>query len=486
MGIVIKKSFWPIVFTYAGVGLGYLNITILFPYFLSEEQNGLLRFILDSGILLGTLFAFGTPNTVNKFFPKFRNKNEGRFFRYIILILGVAILTGVVITSILLWLSPSLLIGNQLQYQNYISYIISFSALAAMINFLEGYLRSYLLVAFTTFFQNIYLKISMLIIVLCFYLYGENVQELVIGMFIVYLIYLICLTVYLNKKKDFRFNSGSRIGSSERQEILRYSGYLFIGAGSSIILAKIDSIMTGAYLGMEYTAIYTTAFFVAVVVELPRRVVSQVVTPLISKAFDSKDLKTINELYVKSATNQLALGGLIYALIICNIEDIFAIIPKEAYVQGKNVTIIIATAKLFDMALGVNTEILINSPHYKWNMALIPFLAILVVASNYFLIPEFGLEGAALATLFSIFIYNIARFILLKIKIKISPFETNQLKVILSIAAVLGFYWTNFMESPVLDLIIKSILVAMIYVPLIYWFNASPEMNKIVNRYLKR
>ena len=79
-------------------------------------------------------------------------------------------------------------------------------------------------------------------------------------------------------------------------------------------------------------------------------------------------------------------------------------------------------SKLIIMVFGYSSELISLSKYYKFNVLTILILAIIGIILNIILIPVFGLTGAAAASLTSIIIFNIIKYIFIKIKFGISPF----------------------------------------------------------------
>ena len=101
--------------------------------------------------------------------------------------------------------------------------------------------------------------------------------------------------------------------------------------------------------------------------------------------------------------------------------------------------------------------------------------------TNLVLIPEYGIVGASLATAISIVAYNIISFLFLKIKFNLQPFTKGTLIVILiaiiSYSAAQHIHFTDYLIA---DLLIKSFVLVLIFVPSIVITNVSEEINKIV------
>jgi len=100
-------------------------------------------------------------------------------------------------------------------------------------------------------------------------------------------------------------------------------------------------------------------------------------------------------------------------------------------------------------------------------------------------IPNFGIEGAAIASFIAFFIYNSAKIWLVYQKFNFLPF-TSKTWMVLLVGAVLsfGFYFWDFGFHPILNIALKSIFIGISYVGLAYFLNFSSEVNTLINRTL--
>jgi len=76
MGIVIRQSIKGTIVLYVGIVLAYFNVAWLMPYCLSAEQIGLIRILIEAGVLFGLVFQFGLPYVIIKYFPHFKDENK--------------------------------------------------------------------------------------------------------------------------------------------------------------------------------------------------------------------------------------------------------------------------------------------------------------------------------------------------------------------------------------------------------------------------
>jgi O-antigen/teichoic acid export membrane protein len=243
-----------------------------------------------------------------------------------------------------------------------------------------------------------------------------------------------------------------------------------------------------AMLGLAANAIYTTAFYVATVIEIPKRALSQITMPLISKAFEQNQIKEVANLYRKTSINQLIIGSLLLIGVWINLDNIFDLMPKgENYVLGKWVVIIVGAGKLMDMLFGPSSEIIVLSKYYRFNIVLIIILAAIVIFSNNILIPRYGIEGAAWGSAFALVTFNVIKFIFIYTKFGIQPFEWATLKVLMIGVITLLINTVVFkIDNTLIDIAFRSIIITVLFSSLILWTRASADANGIFRNLISR
>src|SRR5690606_6693539 len=195
--------------------------------------------------------------------------------------------------------------------------------------------------------------------------------------------------------------------------------------------------------------------------------------------------KGLLELYEKSSLNLLIISGLIFLLIVTNVSQQYELIPVE-YQISFSIVILIYCAKLYDNLLGNNNSILFNSDYYRLVLAIGVFLAGLAFVLNILLIPQLGLLGAALATFLAFACYNTIKLVIVQKKFKIHPFTRQTFYgLLLILVFTFGFYFWDFPWHPVVNIVLKSGLIALLYVLVIFFLKLSPDINSIIRKTLK-
>jgi O-antigen/teichoic acid export membrane protein len=160
----------------------------------------------------------------------------------------------------------------------------------------------------------------------------------------------------------------------------------------------------------------------------------------------------------------------------------------EAFVGATQIFFFLGIAKLIDGLTGINTHILLYSSYYKYNLLFLVFLGMLNVFLNIVLIKQYDIAGAAIATLISLTLYNIAKFLFIKVKLGFSPFDINTIKVIvIGIAVfVIMSVFPSFVYSSMVSIFIKSTIIFILFVGAIYASESSIDFNSFLLKNYKR
>jgi O-antigen/teichoic acid export membrane protein len=113
-------------------------------------------------------------------------------------------------------------------------------------------------------------------------------------------------------------------------------------------------------------------------------------------------------------------------------------------------------------------------------------LAILAVVLNVIFIPVYGIEGSAFATFLAVFVYNTIKIYFVKQKFNMQPFTMASLKIVLTLIVLsLAFYFWEFPFHPIVNIILKSIVIGLLYFSVIYKMNVSEDVSSQIKKYLR-
>jgi O-antigen/teichoic acid export membrane protein len=265
--------------------------------------------------------------------------------------------------------------------------------------------------------------------------------------------------------KDYSFKFDFRaVKKPLRKNFLYYTAFLFTAAIGGTITAKIDTFMVSSQLGLAQTGVFTIAYFMAVIIDIPFRSLNMISMPIVSGYLKNKDYGKVQELYKKVSLNQMIAASLLFVLIWINIDSIFAILPNgDKYVAGKYVVLFIALSRLIDSSFNFGLSILSLSRYYYYYLFFIFFLSALTIGTNLIFLPLYGISGAALSTFISFVIFNSLIMLIVYAKMKVTPFSRSQLKLLLIMLCLLGLNLLIYkFDNPIVDGVIRSLIILSI------------------------
>jgi O-antigen/teichoic acid export membrane protein len=235
---------------------------------------------------------------------------------------------------------------------------------------------------------------------------------------------------------------------------------------------------------LAFLGIYTIAAFIPTVIEAPLVAFEKIASAKIAYAWSVDDRKQINEIYHQSSLYLFLLGAWLFLMINGNTNALYTFLPT-GYDEGKWVVLIISVGTLFNMATGLNAPILFNSERYRYGAFFLIALAIIVLALQMWLIPLYGLEGAAMATAAASIAYNTMLLITVWRLFGLQPFDARNLKVL----AVFVFTYTCSFQlphiaNPYLSIACNSLLLSVVYAAGIHWLKIVPELEQQVFNFI--
>jgi len=477
MGIVRNQSIKNSISFYIGMAIGAINTVIIYPNVFNDhpEHFGLIQILIACAIVVSVFSTLGIPKIFVRFFPTIKEKGQLYFLSLITSLLGFAF----AVLSYFLFKEQifELLNASQLLRDNFF-YIILLVFFIGFYDVLTAVSRSFLSAATPIFINEVFLKVySMLVLLLHWFGYLDFTTFLKAYLFGYFLKFAI---LFLIQWKNDRFSLAFSVNDLKLKEILSFGLFVFIGGASVMIVTRIDMMMIGSMLDLEQVAFYTVAFFIGNAIKVPGKSIGAISIPLVAKAWGKQDYKEIQTLYTKSSINQLIIGGVLFLCIWLNIDEIFSLLPTK-FQGGKWVVFYIAIAQLFSMANGINGTIIVNSKYYRYDLYTNVILVFVTIATNYLLIPEYGIDGAAMATAISVLLFNLIRLILIKVKMNMHPFSLQTIKTILLLFAM--FFTLDFLPNSsyaFVDIIWKSIVVVILFIPAVMYFNLSEDITAIV------
>lgn len=492
MGIVINQSIKNSLSFYFGMFLGAISTVFVYPNVFNDQPDhwGLIQLIVAYSFIISTFSNFGVPKTFIRFFPIIENKSKFYFFSFLLITIGYLLFLILALFFedwFFKFISASPLLIDKFYLIYFMVLIISVYELFVSIS------RSNLNSTLPTFLNEAFLKSYSLIVLILHGLKILNFDQFLFFYVGGYLMKLII--IFISQFNTKSINLIFSLRGIKITELIQFGLFVIVGGASAMLVSRLDMVMIGKFMGLKHVAFYSVAFYVGNAIRVPGRAVVAISAPIVSKAWKNNDLKLIKDIYYKSSINQLIIGGIFFVCVWLSVDDIFSLLP-EKFSGGRLVVFFIGLSQLFNVAMGVNGAIILNSKYYRFDLYANLFLLAVTFLSNYLFIPDssplkelgiVGINGAAFATALSIFLFNFIKFVFIYVKVKLHPFD---IKTLYSILLLLFVYYVvdslSLDFNPYLNILLNSSISLIIFVPILLYTKLSLELLNIYNNFKNR
>jgi O-antigen/teichoic acid export membrane protein len=475
MGVVKSQTIKNVFSTYFGFAIGAVNTLFLYTFFLSDVYYGLVAFMLSTSNIMMPLMTFGANHTIIKFYSSFKTRQSvDAFLTWMLFLPFLTIIPiGLIGYFSFEWLIK--ILGNENPIVgDYFLHIYLIAIAMAYFEVFFSWSKVHLKTVFGNFMKEVFHRVAVMILLFCVHFEYLNTPQFINALGVVYVVRTAVMKwmAFSVRFPKLRFKS-----LSNSSDILKYAALIIIAGSVSTLLLDIDKFMLNSYIPIQEVAYYSVAVFIAAVIAVPQRSMHQILAPLNAQFLNSGMLNDLKNLYIKSSITLFTVSGLLFLLIVLNINQLYALIPSQ-FSNGLYVVFLISLTKLFDSLLGSNNAILFNSKYYRVVVFLGIFLALLTVVLNLLFIPKFGIDGAAIATFLAISVYNMFKLWFVYVKFKIQPVtEKTILIFVLIVLSILILYFWEFSFHPVINIVLKSVLTSIWYIVVILKLNISEDIT---------
>lgn len=489
MGKIKEQTIQGTVYSYLGVLLGFAVSGLMMPKFFTTAENGLISVLISWSALFGQLATLGFGNATGRLFSWFRDeKSRHHGFSALMLMVGLA---GFLLTMVLLFFARPFMLqnsaGEQSALADYFLFLVPLSFFTMLYLLLDVYFKMLYRTVIGTFIKEFLLRLLVTVSLALFYFGVIDFEGFILVYVIVNCIPAVILFVMLAVQEGVQWKPDTGfLDKGMVRSLVSMSFFGIIVGFSNVLVLSVDRIMVERMLGMEAAGIYAITFFFGTLVVIPARSLRKIAGTLLAEAWKNNDHKQIEEIYNKSIVNQLIMGTLIFVGVWSNIHNVFEILPA-AYEPGKWVIFFVALSGLVEMSSGVSEILVQTSIYYRFSALLNALFFVLIVVFNFVFIQLFGLVGAAIANVVAYFLTNIIRYLYIYQKTSLRPFHLNHL-ITLALGAAVYFIVAQMpvIKPFMLDILIRSSLISLMYVVPVYFLKLSEDLNALIDGYLRR
>lgn len=256
--------------------------------------------------------------------------------------------------------------------------------------------------------ESLFRPTILLLFIICVsFFYAKFNSLLAILVYVVATIVALWLSILLLiKHRPKQANSAKRLlnpQSSWYKSILPLS----LISGLQVINGYSDIIVMGIYCSNEEVGIYKTVVQLSLLVAFGLQAINQVLRPKFSSLYELGEFEELQKLVKTSARVILFLS--LFPIILCIFfgSNLLGLIFGAEFSYGGPALAVLAIGQLVNSAMGSVAALLNMTGHESYTIKGIGLAAVLNLLLNIILIPKYGMLGAAIATGFSMVVWNL-------------------------------------------------------------------------------
>ncbi|MCF8008979.1 MAG: flippase [Halanaerobiales bacterium] len=458
--------------------------------FMGAEVYGKLTYTFTIIILLSVFTRLGLTQGLVQFVSKLTEQNKEERNSLVTFSIFIVTLISIIFTFFLY------------KYSNYVAVnilnnkdlSILIKIMSPLIIFLSlnglstGIYRGIKTIRYNVFGSILFSSIKLLLVIIFGYM-GFKIY----GLALTYHISIIITVIYLyyKIKKLKLIGKISKTYFSSYIDILKFSYPLLMSGLLHFFINKIDIFMIGYYLSSTDVGVYTIALKVGTLTSFVLFSFNTIFAPNIASLYHNEKMSKLKKLYQVITKWIFAINIFVFSLILLLSKDIMTVFGPE-FIIGATALILVAIGQVVNAGVGTAGSVNVMTGYPKSELYISIVVFVINISLNYILIPIYGINGAAIASLISVAVMNFMRLYILYKRLDFLPYTKDYLKNIYS--TIISFTICYILVPHInthyfLRLLIIGSIFTVINIISNYYFGFSKEdklifksvLNKIKN-----
>lgn len=418
-----QKSFSVLIIRSFGVLLLF-GFTLFITNFYSAENVGRYDFVRSTLMVLGGISLMGTNQSIIYYSGLLNARKSIESIRsiYSEMLKIIFTLSLIILGFFMIFFNESIIndiFKNRESYSLILKTILTlvfFAVTMLNIDTIRALKKTILSEMYRSIFR--YLPVFIFAIILL----KTNNEELLVEVYLLGFLLLSLFSsirVYMLFKKIDKPNDKSE--SFTITEIFKTSSPMALSAIAYFIMQSIDIIILSIYEGFDQIAYYSVSVKLAMLTTLALMSVNIVIAPRIAEIYENQKMQKL-QMLIKHSTR------IIFLISICVLSVLFFFSEEilglfgQGYVIANNALLFLLAAQFFNAISGPGAIYLNMTGRQKTLNKILVSALIINISLNFYLIPTLGINGAAIATLVSLIIWNTITTVLIYSRDKIKIF----------------------------------------------------------------
>ncbi len=340
-----------------------------------------------------------------------------------------------------------------------------------LIEIFASIFASFKKIQYNVFIRDIFDKFMRLVLVIIFITLGFGLMGIVYA-YTIAIILTAFLLVYFSRKKEFiLFNKKVKAVFSTK-ELLVYSFPLTLSSLLTLLQKWTDIFILGYYKTASEVGIYNISFSTAALLSVIPTALMSLFIPVISNLYAQNKLKEIKAINTTVMKWIFIINLFFTSILIIFGKELVRIVFGLEYTQGYTALVILAISYLMLSLTHVYSNNLLTIKKTKLVSLLVFISTFIVILLNFLLVPKYGINGAAIATITATFVFLVLIIISSYVIMRLQPINKIFIKSLIAgiLTIVLFIYLYKILSINFLILVILILLTFIFYLILLILF----------------
>lgn len=418
---ILRGSAVTFVLKISGILLGYLVVLIISRNY-GAEGIGVYNLTLNIMTLMAMMASMGINVSILRYVGQFNNRGEEYKLKLLYRYAVELVVPFSLFLSILLYFFAGIIAGNvfhNLTYKpalEFVALIVPFLALQNIsVEFIRG-LKKLKISEFLRSVNPLLLNILLLLIIGLFII-DKMLPLYTLGIGIA-LSTLFSVFYIVNRVYRIEYKS---IDDFSKKELISTSIPMLINAISLFLMTYISIFLLEVFSTTEDVGIFSIAVKLSTLISLILIIINTMFAPKISELYWNKRYEELQNVIYR-ATKLVFIVSSSIAIILISFSDFFLSLFGKEFILGNSVLVILVVGQLINAICGSVGIILNMTGHQKVLRNILIFSVFISIILNYTLIRKYGINGAAVASVVSMALWNILATLFIKYKLNITTF----------------------------------------------------------------
>ncbi|MHA7138177.1 flippase [Rossellomorea arthrocnemi] len=471
-----------------------LVINLLAARLLELKAYGDFTYLFTIMTIIGMITKLGIDQGIMSFLPLLNEKDKKKTWGMILFTLITIVGFNLFIIFILLTLSNTSLLNGLLKNIEKPNFLIFLPLVLfiSTINVFFGVFRSIGLFRFYIFLKSIILPsvIALTLVLIFLFNLTNDFFNITISYYIGYTLINILLIITVIKSNYTRIDYKD-FYNKESLSLLKFSSPLFLSSILGILVSRTDQVMIGSILNNKLVGIYNIVFQISLLISFVLIAFNTIFAPKISLLYKKGEIELLENLY-KTFTRWITIiTVMLFFTVLINGEILLGLFGAEFKI-GYMALIFMAAGQVVNAAVGsvgyMNT--MTGRPQVELYTNILTLLVNFIL--NLYLIPIYGINGAAFASFIAVSSTNLIRLAIMHKNLKFHPFTIDYLKIF--IAGVSSWVLTLMLKKVInihflFELTLTTILFLITFSGIYWMVGLNNEdkrlLLKVKDRYFK-